>query len=251
MPSKTTAKAAAKKSPKKNTAKVDKSKVMVKSVTAAAQSSTALKMPALTAHANPSKLDSRKLIKPLVILLILATAYLLKDEFIVASVNGKPVTRWSLIRNLEQQSAPAVLENITMQILVEQELKKAGVVVAEADLDAQLGEIEEQLSAQGQSLDDLLKAQGLTRKQVKEQLALSKGLELLLADRIAVSEEEVQQYFEDNKDFMGDVQLADVYQDIENQVKQEKLMAEQQKWFAEVRAAASVKYYKFAPSNNF
>lgn len=212
-----------------------------------AVSKTSFTMPS---SMTASKLDAKKLIKPLIVLIILGAAYLLKDEVIVASVNGKPVTRFALIQSLEQQSASAVLENLTLQMLVQQELKKAGIVVTSEELDQELTKIEEQLSAQGQNLDDLLKAQGLTRAQVKEQLALSKGLEKLLADKVTVSQEEIAQYFEENKEFMGDVKLEDVLADIEAQVRQEKLSTEQQKWFAEISKNADIKYYKFAPSTS-
>lgn len=197
------------------------------------------------------KLDSKKLFKPLVFLLLLALVYLLKDEVIVASVNGRPVTRFALIRNLEQQSASTVLENMTLKLLVEQELKKAGVVVSDEEMDAEIAKIEEQLAAQGQNLDDLLEAQGLKRSEVKEQLALSKGLEKLLADKVTVSDEEIQAYFDENKEMMGDdVVFEDIKEDIRTQLQQEKLVAEQQKWFAEIKESAKINYYKFTPSSN-
>lgn len=204
-----------------------------------------------TAKLEYKKIEPKKLIKPLIFLLILAFVYLIKDEVIVASVNGKPVTRWSLIRNLEKQSAPTVLENMTLQMLVEQELKKAGVKVSDEMMDEEIKKIEEQLTAQGQNLDDLLKAQGMTRATVKEQLALSKGMEMLLSDKVVVTEEEIVAYFEENKAMIGaDVAFEDVKSDIENQLKQQKLSTEQQKWFAEIKKAAKINYFKFAPSVN-
>lgn len=197
------------------------------------------------------KLDSKKLIKPLIFLLILAAVYLLKDEVIVASVNGKPVTRWALTRNLEKQSASTVLENMTLQMLVEQELKKAGIEVTDEEMDAEISKIEEQLAAQGQNLDDLLAAQNLTRTTVREQLALSKGMEKLLAGNIIVTDEEITAYFEQNKEMMGaDVALEDIKADIEAQLRQEKLATEQQKWFAEIKKNAKINYFKFAPSTS-
>lgn len=205
---------------------------------------------AMSMNSSPSRLDSKKLLKLLVVVLVLGLVYLLKDEVIVATVNGKPVTRWELVRNLEQQSAPTVLENITLKMLVEQELKKAGIEVSDAEMDEELKKIEDQLSAQGQNLDDLLKAQGLSRSEVKEQLALSKGLEKLLADRVTITDEEVTAYFEENKEFMGDVALEDVKADVEAQLRQQKLSEEQQKWFAEIKESANINYYKFAPSTN-
>lgn len=217
---------------------------------------TAVQMPvnrqaAMSMSASLSKLDSKKLFKPLLVLLLLGLVYLIKDEVIVASVNGKPITRLALIRNLEQQSASAVLENLTLKMLVEQELKKAGVEVTDEEMEAEITKIEDQLSSQGQNLDDLLRAQGLDRAEVKEQLALSKGLEKLLADKVSVTEDEVVAYFEENKEFMGVMTLDEVRADIETQLKQEKLQAEQQKWFAEIKNSANIKYYKFSPSANF
>lgn len=204
-----------------------------------------------TARLASKKIDAKKLIKPLIFLLILATVYLIKDEVIVASVNGKPITRWSLIRNLEKQNASTVLENMTLQILVEQELKKAGIKVSDEEMDAEIVKIEEQLAAQGQNLDDLLKAQGLTRATVKEQLAISKGMEMLLSDKVVVTEEEIVAYYEENKEMIGEnVAFEDIKGDIENQLKQQKLSTEQQKWFAEIKKSANINYFKFAPSIN-
>jgi foldase protein PrsA len=195
------------------------------------------------------KIEPKKLIKPLIFLLILALVYLFKDEVIVASVNGRPVTRWALIQNLEKQGGSTALENMTLKMLVEQELKKAGVVVSKEEMDAEITKIEEQLTAQGQNLDDLLKAQGLTRNEVRDQLSLSKGLEKLLADKITVSDDEVKAYFEANKVSIGaDSKLEDVSESIKAQLKQQKLVSEQQKWFAEIKKTAKVNYFKFAPS---
>lgn len=238
---------------KKLISKAAAPKVVKKTTLTSAPSSTTT-----TAAANTmsrkielKKLDSKKLVKALIFLLILALAYLIKDEVIVASVNGKPITRIALIRNLEKQNAASTLENMTLQMLVEQQLKKEGVKVSDEEMEAELKKIEEQLAAQGQNLDDLLKAQGLTRSAVKEQLALSKGMEILLADKVAVSAEEVTAYFEENKELLGkDLKFEDIKADIENQLKQQKLATEQQKWFAELKKNAKINYFKFAPSAN-
>lgn len=197
------------------------------------------------------KIEPKKLVKPLIFLLVLALVYLLKDEIIVASVNGRPVTRWNLTKTMEKQYASNVLQNITLEMLVEQELKKAGVVVTDEEMNAEISKIEEQLSAQGQNLDDLLAAQGLTRAEVKKQLTISKGLEKLLADKVSASDEEIKAYFEQNKDAIGaNAKLEDVSASIKTQLSQQKLVAEQQKWLAEVKKNAKINYFKFAPSND-
>lgn len=177
--------------------------------------------------------------------------FLHKDEIIVASVNGRPVTRWALIRNLEQQSASTVLENMTLQMLVEQELKKAGITVTDEEMETELSNIEEQLAAQGQNLDDLLAAQGMTRQSVKKQLALTKGMEKLLADQVTVTDEEIADYFTQNKDYFAEgATLDDLKADITEQLKQEKLATEEQNWFAEIKKNANINYFKFDPNTN-
>jgi foldase protein PrsA len=232
-------------------AKKSASALMAKSAAKVASKSSSKPNLMTQAKFDLKKIDAKKLIKPLIFLLILAAVYLIKDEVIVASVNGKPVTRWALIRNLEKQSGSAVLENMTLQMLVEQQLQKEGIKVSDEEMEAELAKIEEQLAAQGQNLDDLLKAQGLTRAAVKEQLSLSKGMEMLLSDKVAVTDEEVTAYFEENKELIGkDTKFEDVKTDIENQLKQQKLSTEQQKWFAEIKKAAKINYFKFAPSVN-
>jgi parvulin-like peptidyl-prolyl isomerase len=54
-----------------------------------------------------------------------------------------------------------------------------------------------------------------------------------------------------NKELLGkDVKFEDIKADIENQLKQQKLATEQQKWFAELKKNAKINYFKFAPSVN-
>lgn len=255
MPVKKTSKKIIKKEVAKKSAIKPVAKPSVKPVVKKTAVVAKAKMPSLSSSMlskfDAKKVEPKKLIKPLIFLLILAFVYLIKDEVIVASVNGMPVTRWSLVRNLEKQSASTVLENMTLQMLVEQELKKADIKVTDEELDAEIVKIEEQLAAQGQNLDDLLQAQGLTRASVKEQLALSKGMEMLLADKLNVTDEEAAAYFEENKEMIGaDVKYEDIKSDVVAQLRQQKLATEQQKWFAEIKKTAKINYFKFAPSIN-
>lgn len=249
MPAKKADKKVIKKTTVKSTVAkpLTKKSAPVKNISADSAVSDAL----MSKKPEQKKIEPKKLIKPLIFLLILASVYLVKDEVIVASVNGRPISRWALISNLEKQYASTALENMTLKLLVEQELKKAGVSVSKEEMDAEIAKIEDQLSAQGQNLDDLLKAQGLTRKEVGEQLSLSKGLEKLLADKIVVGDDEVKAYFDKNKEAIGaDSKLEDVAENIKSQLQQQKLVKAQQDWFAEIKKTAKVNYYKFTPNNN-
>jgi hypothetical protein len=200
-------------------------------------------------HLN--KIEPKKLFWPLLALVIVLAFYLLKDELIVASVNGKPITRMAVIRELERQGASQVVEDMVLRAVVEQELKKSGIKIDDAAVDVEFAQIEEQLSAQGQNIDDLLSAQNLTRSEVKQQIALSKGMEQLLADGLEVSDEEIAKYFTENKELLGEgADLETMRNDIREMLFQQKLGTKQQSWLEEVKKNAKINYFKFEPSIN-
>ena len=242
-----TSKAAVKKTASKKVAVAKKAvkKVTPKTVekTMPVVKSSATKVPGFI-----SKIEAKKLVWPLIALLVIAFAYMIKDEVIVARVNGKAVSRVALIKNLENQGASQVLEDMVLKILIEQKIKEAGVEVDQAEIDAEIQEVADMLEAQGQSLDDLLEAQNLTLKEVEDQLRLTKGMEAVLSDRVEVTDEEVATYFEDNQDLLGEgADFEGMKDQIREQLRQSKLANEQQIWLEEIRSESNIKYFKFAP----
>lgn len=209
-------------------------------------------MPVMTRPiVTAAKVEPKKLFWPLLFVAIALGLYLIKDELIVATVNGRPITRVAVIRELEKQNASQVVEDMILRTLVEQELKKAGIEIDEAVVDQEIAEIEEQLAAQGQNLDDLLAAQSLTRAEVKQQISLSKGMEQLLANGLTVTEEEVTAYFDENKETMGEgADLESMREDIRDMLLQQQLSQKQQAWLNDIKKDAKINYFKFRPSLN-
>jgi hypothetical protein len=239
-------------SPKTATKKVtaSKSKATRKSTTPVV---TAPVMPVMSGKPamTAAKVEPKKLFWPLLFVALALGFYLIKDELIVATVNGRPITRVAVIRELERQGASQVVEDIVLRTLVEQELKKAGIEIDQAAVEEEIVAIEEQLSAQGQSLDDLLAAQSLTREEVKQQIGLSKGMEQLLADGLTVSEEEIEAYFNENKEMMGEgADLETMRADIRDMLFQQQLGQKQQTWINDLKKDAKINYFKFKPSLN-
>lgn len=240
-------KAASKKTVKKTTVKAPK-KVAKK--VAPKKTTPAIKAPAVKMPSFISKIETKKLVLPLVILLVVAFAYMIKDEIIVARVNGRAVSRVALIKNLEKQGATQVLEDMTLKILIEQKIKEAGIEVEQSEIDAEIQEVADMLEAQGQSLEDLLEAQNLTLDEVEDQLRLTKGMEAVLADRVEVTEEEINTYFADNQELLGEgADLEGMREQIKEQLTQSKLASEQQIWLEEIKSESNIKYFKFAPKN--
>lgn len=199
--------------------------------------------------AIPKEVKTKKILWPIIILLIALALWFLKDQVIVAMVNGKPITRFQVIKELEKQGASQVLDSLVTMELVKQVIDKSAIEIDEEAVQQQITEIEENLSAQGQNLDDILVTQNLTRADVEKDIKLNLQLDKILADKIRVSEEEVLEYFETNKEFLGeDANFEEMKADIEAQVIQEKRATAQQEWLETVRGEANIRYLRFEPS---
>ena len=181
-----------------------------------------------------------------VVLVALAAAlgYLARPLIFAASVNGQLVTRYKLISELEKQGGANVLDSLVTKSLIFQEAKKMGVGVSQEDLDSEVARIEGVVSAQGSTLDEALALQGQTRQDFIEQIKLQKTVEKILADKLVVTQEEAQKYYEENTDFYGeDSKYEDVSESVKNQLMQEKLSTAYQGWITDLKGSANINYF--------
>lgn len=188
--------------------------------------------------------------KPLVIaigaaiILIIVALFFAKGLFVAATVNGSPISRWSVIKELEKQGGKQALEAIIDKKLVETELNKQNISVAKEEVDAEIKKIEAQVTSQGGTLEMALAQQGMTEEKLREQIAIQKKLEKLLADKVAVSEAEIDAYIKDSKATAPkDLKMEDFRKQIGDQLKQQKFQSEAQQWVSDLMASAKIKYY--------
>ena len=79
--------------------------------------------------------------KPLVIatgvavVLIIVALFFAKGFFVAATVNGSPVSRWSVIKQLEKEGGKQALESIIDKKLIEAELTKQKITVTQEEVD--------------------------------------------------------------------------------------------------------------------
>jgi foldase protein PrsA len=178
----------------------------------------------------------------LVFLIVLAgLVYYFRNVFIAATVNGEPISRLSVVQELEKQGGKQALESLITQTLIFQEARKQNVSVTSSDIDAEVAKVEENVKSQGQTLDALLTAQGMNREQLREQLKIRVLVERMVAKDIAVTDEEIAKYMADNKSFLPKDKTQD---EIKAQVKQllsdQKLSTKVQEWITNLRGAASI-----------
>ena len=188
----------------------------------------------------------RPLIMVIVALIILLAVglYFAKGLFIAAIVNGMPISRLSVIKELEQQGGKQALQGIIDQKVIEAELNKQNVEVSPQEIDDQIKKIEEQVTSQGGTLNEALMQQGLTVEKLREQITIQEKLKKVLADKIAVSEADVDAYITESKASAPEgVSPEDFKKQITEQLKQQEFQQEAQKWITELTGSANIKYY--------
>ncbi len=187
------------------------------------------------------ELNSKNLKIVIILAIITGGLYLVRSLFIVSIVNGRPITRYEVVRQLEKQGGADTLESLTTQVLVRQEAKSRGISLTKEDVDAQIATIEENVTSGGQSLDDLLKLQGMTRNDFTNQVELQLLVEKMLEDKITITDEEIASYIEENKSFMSDTASPEEQkEEARNALKQTKMSQVIQPLLEEIKTKAKI-----------
>jgi|GEM_PF-526490 len=190
------------------------------------------------------KLSDRTIILLVVCALILGIAYGYKSVFIAATVDGSPISRLALIRQLEKDNGEAALNTIITEQLISAEAAKTGIVVAPTEIDAEITKITSQVEAQGMKLEDALASQGLTIEGVRKQLAIRKQLEKLLGDAVTVTDIDINAYLEETKIVAPQTMSEEEFRSkIKEQLSNQKFSKAADAWIDEARGKANIKYF--------
>ena len=178
------------------------------------------------------------------VLVVLALFYFFRSFLVVAFVNGKPISRWALDRELERVGGQQILNTKIAEMLVFQEAKKQKVTISEAELNSEVKKLEDSFKAQGQTLDDILALQGQSRKEFLRQIQLQLLVEKMLGKDIQVTEEEIADYFEENKAlFEKGATLESQKEEIKKTLADNKLSEKIQPWLTELQSNAKIIYF--------
>ena len=182
-----------------------------------------------SSSATTSKISVISVITAIVILALVLLLGYFKSQFIVATVNGQPITRLELISDLEKKQGKTDLDNLVTEKLITQEAKRRNINISDSDVNAEISRIEKNLKTQGQSLDVLLAQQNVTRKDLTHQVTLQLVLKKMVG-AISVSDKEIDDFINQNK---GSIPEGTNATTLRNQAKQQ---LEQQKEGQKVQA---------------
>lgn len=180
----------------------------------------------------------------LIILFIILLLYFFKGLFIAAMVNGEPISRISVIKELEKQTGRATLESLITKKLILQEARKRNVVVAQAEIDSELKKIETNLKGQGTTLDQALQLQGMTRDQLISEIRLQLVIQKLVSSDVKISDKEVADFLTTNKtQFPEGTTEEEMKSQAKEQIKSQKLQEKTQAFLADLQKKAKIRNF--------
>jgi hypothetical protein len=192
----------------------------------------------------PTTIFNAKTLIALGVVALLGLVYIFRGLFVAAMVNGMPISRLKILKQAESAQGENILESLITEQLIFQRAQEQGVQVDEQAVNQEIEKIEQQLSGQGQDFHQLLKLQGMTVEDLKQKLKMQKVIEALLADKINVTEEQVNQYLEDNKDFFSEDQSEEEKkQQAREQLQQQEMSKQYRQWVQKLKDQARIRYF--------
>jgi len=145
---------------------------------------------------------SKKTLAILAVLIVAAIAvfiFLSTRSDVVAKVGSESLTKDDLYTFFVEQNGEAALDTLITKNLINQEVDKEKITVSSKEIDAELQELVDSYGGE-ETFEQQLTASGLTQDDIKEDIEVNLKIEKLLEPQIEITEEEMQTYFDENKD---------------------------------------------------
>lgn len=179
---------------------------------------------------------------------LIALGYIFRSQFIVAVVNGQPISRFAFTRELEKQAGQNILDTLVTKTLILQAAEKEKIKVSDEEIEEEIKQIEQNFLQQGQDLDVILGASNMDRSTLKEDIRIQKMVEKLLSPGIEINDEEINQYLEQVEgSFPAEMSPEEMRISAEEQLRQQKISEASQTWISSLHDEADIKYFLLKP----
>lgn len=165
--------------------------------------------------------------------IILLADFIQKDT--AASVNGVDIGKDELYEEIVKTDGGETLNTMISNEIIRQEAEKEEIEITQEELDAEMAVYQESYGGE-EELQSAVEASGLTMADLTEEMENYLKIEKLIGPDIEISDEEIETYFEENKDSFGEdeeAKLEDHKEEIKNILFDEAVNAEYSVWLAE------------------
>lgn len=122
---------------------------------------------------------------------------------VVAKINNETITKEELYNFMVSQNGSQVLDYLISEKIVEMEAKANNISVTKEEIDKEIEKAAEQYGGI-EAFEQTITAYGYSMDAIREDVEKSLIIEKLLADRVEITEEEMKQYFEENKELFDE-----------------------------------------------
>lgn len=177
----------------------------------------------------------------LVVVLLGLFVYFARSLFVVAMVNGTPIYRLTVVKQLEKFGGRQILDELINRELVAQELQRQGITISDEDVNNEISMAAEQIESQGLTLEEALAQDNLTMEDLFIITKHQKSVEALVQNEsVEVTDEEIQAFYENNEAFFPDQELDKVRDQIADTLMQQKIQTGAQALLARLRQEANI-----------
>jgi len=205
------------------------------------------KIKKIVSKTSPKKLlvktPKKLLITVGAIVLAVSLLYGLVRLTVVALVNGRPIFRCSVIKDLEKQYGAKSLDVLILKALINQEAKKNKIIVTQKDVDAEIKKIETSVTAQGMSIDALLAQQGMTKDDLNSEIKIQLMVTKLAGEKMSVTEKEIDDYLVTLRESStAEMEEEPTRTEIKNLLEQQKVQENIQTYLGDLKTKAKINY---------
>ncbi|RJR25687.1 hypothetical protein C4578_01115 [Candidatus Microgenomates bacterium] len=188
------------------------------------------------------KINTFSLIFVLMVVILGLLGYLFRDRIFAATVNGKPIFRYELNERMVKTFGKEVLENLIVERLVAEEAAKNSIAVTSDEVDEEVKKVSESLGPDTK-LEDILKFQGMTLEDFKEQMRLKIQVNKLLANEVVISDEEIADFVENNSQSLTAADDEGKKEEARNILKEQKINQAFGTWIDELMKNSKITRY--------
>ena len=173
------------------------------------------------------KFNNKKVIISIIVILLIASAcigvYLYSNKGVVASVDGEKITKDEVYNLMVSQYGSSVVETLINNKVIELEGEKEGIEVSKKEINAELDNFIKSYGGE-ETFNSALEASGISLADFKKDIENYLIVEKILGKEIEITEDEMKEYFEENKESFNE----------EEQVQASHILVEDEKTAKEV-----------------
>lgn len=124
------------------------------------------------------------------------------SDTVVATVNGEKITKEDLYNYLVKANGSEALDSLVIEKIIQLEAEKEDITVADDEIESEINEMVEQFGGE-EAFNSALEYYGLSQEDLESDIKMNLYLEKLLTPVIEITEEEMETYFEENKDLFA------------------------------------------------